>query len=151
MTVAPGQVIFSQGDRSNAFYLVQDGEVQMSLTPERDADDDRAPALIPVRKYIAGDCFGASGLIEGAEGAEAYRRNTATALTTVKLKIIPHKHFSVMLKDDAFLKAGLQATELYSNKMQAAAQNDGLARGVLVPTEIFDEMEDEVVAKAMKR
>ena len=104
--MGPGETIFSQGDRSGAFYLIEKGEVQMSLTPTRDdydEDDDSEPAAVLVRKYGPGECFGASGLMAG----DGTRRNTATAISPVTLKVIPHKHFRVMLRDDNFLKAGL--------------------------------------------
>ena len=107
VTLAPGQVLFRQGDRSSAFYLIESGEVQMSITPAKEPgarDDETPPAPINVRQYKAGECFGASGLMAG----DSNRRNTATALGHVTLKVIPHNHFRVLLRDDQFLKAGLQ-------------------------------------------
>jgi len=66
-----------QGDRSGAFYLIERGEVQMTLTPAgADNDEDEEAVPIPVRKYKAGECFGASGLLPG----DSVRRNTATAV-----------------------------------------------------------------------
>lgn len=90
-----GEVLFNQGDRSSAFYLVESGDIQMSIKPLGD-NDAAASEAIPVRQYKAGDCFGASGLMPG----DSYRRNTATALGTVTLKVIPHSYFRVMLRDD---------------------------------------------------
>jgi len=103
-------VLYRQGDRSRSFYLVEKGEIEMSLIPDADALDASDDAgsggggdgggsggsggqtlsrAIPVRSYTAGECFGASGLMQGDE----FRRNTATAMTDVTLKVIPHKHF----------------------------------------------------------
>ena len=103
-------MLYRQGDRSRSFYLVEKGEIEMSLIPDADALDasDNAGSggggdgggsggsggqtlsrAIPVRSYTAGECFGASGLMQGDE----FRRNTATAMTDVTLKVIPHKHF----------------------------------------------------------
>jgi len=133
--VAPGQTIYHQGDRSSSFYLIENGEVEMSLTPTRDdGDDDEPPSPIPVRKYGPGECFGASGLMAG----DGTRRNTATATSPVTLKVIPHKHFRVMLKDDNFLKAGLLSRNALQSKLEQNAR-------------IFDENDDEVVQRTMRR
>ena len=93
-------------------HIVEKGEIEMSLIPDADALDAADDAgsggggdgggsggsggqtlsrAIPVRSYTAGECFGASGLMQGDE----FRRNTATAMTDVTLKVIPHKHFRV--------------------------------------------------------
>ena len=88
----------------------------MTLTPQKaddEGDEDVAP--IPIRHYKPGECFGASGLLPG----DSYRRNTATAVGPVTLKVIPHNHFKVMLRDDQFLKAGLQGAQaLHSKRRQ---------------------------------
>jgi len=108
--------------------------VQMSLRPDGEDEDDESPQEIPVRKYGIGECFGASGLMAG----DGTRRNTATALSEVTLKVIPHKHFRVMLRDDNFLKAGLQGASKLQHKMEANKK-------------MFDEMDDEVVLKSMRK
>jgi len=150
LTVPPGEVIFRQGDRSSAFYLIESGEVQMTLTPAETEDEAEEEAMpIPIRRYKPGECFGASGLLPG----DGYRRNTATAVGAVTLKVIPHNHFRVMIKDDSFLKAGLQAAQVLHSKRQQAEQAGGteLAKGVTIAGEIFDELEDEVVMKTMRK
>ena len=45
--LAPGGVLFRQGDRSSAFYLVESGEIEMSLVPD---DAEEGDAAIPVRR-----------------------------------------------------------------------------------------------------
>ena len=95
---------------------------------------------IPVRSYTAGECFGASGLMQGDE----FRRNTATAMTDVTLKVIPHKHFRVLLKDNHFLKAGLHATNVLRAKEEQAGSKRR-AEGY------NDEEDDEVVMRAKRR
>jgi len=135
VNVAPGEVIFRQGDRSSAFYMIESGHVEMSLTPTReDDDDDDEPTPVPIRKYGPGECFGASGLMAG----DNTRRNTATAITPVTLKVIPHKHFTVMLRDNNFLKAGLLSTNALMEKLEKNAK-------------IFDELDDEVVQRALRK
>jgi len=102
----PGETLFRQGDRSGAFYVIESGEIEMTMTS---VDDGKA---VPLRRHRAGDCFGASGLISG----DSYRRNTATAVSAVTLKAIPHTKFRVMLRNDAFLQAGLKASDLLHEK-----------------------------------
>ena len=69
--------------------------------------------------------------------------------------MIPHNHFEVMLRDDKFLKAGLQANDVLHHKWKEA-QSHGVdataaARAGLLPSEIADELDDEVVRKAKMR
>jgi CRP-like cAMP-binding protein len=149
----PGDVIFNQGDRSDAFYLVESGAVQMSLMPAIDfgeadgtgSGEDLEP--IPVRQYQPGDCFGASGLLPG----DNVRRNTATAIGEVTLKAIPHNHFRVMLRDDKFLKAGIQANDVLYRKWKESNAHPEANASELVTGEIADELLDEVVQKAQRR
>ena len=113
----------------------------MSLTPvaaEGEDEPDEEPALIPVRQVKTGECFGASGLMPG----DNYRRDTATAVGKVTLKVIPHNHFKVMLRDDQFLKAGLQANDTLHAKKMLAGQF-GREGNDLIANEIYDELEDE--------
>jgi hypothetical protein len=78
------------------------------------------------------------------------RRNTATAVGPVTLKMIPHNHFRVMLRDDSFLKAGLQAAQTLHTKRRQAEEAGVLAKGMYIPSEIFDELEDEEVQKLLR-
>jgi len=139
LKLRPGEILFRQGDRSSAFYVIESGEVQMTLTPATDDNDPEAAESIPTRKYHAGECFGASGLMPG----DSYRRDTATAVGPVTLKVIPHKHFHVMLRDDKFLKAGLQASSVLHSKRRQAEE--------LSQLDEIDEQDDEVVQRAMRK
>lgn len=67
--------------------------------------------------------------------------------------MIPHGHFRVMLRDDKFLKAGLQgSTRLHSKrKMAEAVGGIELAKGVYGSVGETDEMDDEVVLRAMRK
>lgn len=52
----PGEVIFKQGDRSSSFYVVEEGQVEMAISPivaDDDGEDTPAPRLIPVRRCVA--------------------------------------------------------------------------------------------------
>jgi len=168
LKLQPGEVIFKQGDRSSAFYLVESGTVQMSLVAEEAGGgsggnggsgsaggssgvDGASNEAIPVRQYTSGDCFGASGLLPG----DNMRRNTATAIDEVTLKVIPHNHFRVMLRDDKFLKAGLQANDVLHHKLKEAHAHGVNAStpggSELLASEIADELDDEIVRKAQRK
>ena len=112
-----------------------------------DESHDDSPEPIPVRRYQPGDCFGASGILPG----DNFRRNTATAIGEVTLKAIPHSHFRVMLRDDKFLKAGLQANDVLYHKWKEANAHPEANASELVTGEIADELLDEVVQKAQRR
>ena len=144
VTLQPGEVIFKQGDRSSSFYVVEEGQVEMSVSPvvaDDDGEEMPAPTPIAVRRYAAGDCFGASGMLEG----DNFRRNTATAITPVTLKVIPHKRFKVMLRDDSFLQVGLQASSVLRQKKERGI------RGVTIASGLYDDQDDEIVQKALRR
>jgi len=149
VTLEAGQVLFRQGDRSSAFYLVESGAMQMSLTPAAEEPGAESPPSVPTRQYTAGECFGASGVMPG----DNYRRDTATAIGKVTLKVIPHHHFRVLLRDDQFLKSGLQANEVLHSKRQMAEAYGASseARSELLSSEIDDELADEVVMKTMRK
>jgi len=65
---AQGATIFAQGDPSAAVYVIEHGEVAISVGQGRDA--------VEVARLHAGDLFGESGVLEGRT-----RAATATALT----------------------------------------------------------------------
>ena len=85
---APGQTVFSQGEKAESFFLVDSGTVQMGFVTA----DGR---LLPVRQYPAGSMFGASGLL--AATGDNVRRCTATAIEPTVLRAVPHARFQVNL------------------------------------------------------
>mmetsp|Transcript_35539 Transcript_35539/g.104413 ORF Transcript_35539/g.104413 Transcript_35539/m.104413 type:complete len:275 (-) Transcript_35539:103-927(-) len=130
VSFAPGETIFRQGDPSDSFYVLESGEVEMSLVPASEEDEPSAP--VPVRTCTAGETFGASGLLPG----DNVRRNTATALSPVVVKVMPVKLFKAMVREDGFLQAGLKASGSY---VEARAVSE------------LDETLDAEVQKAMAR
>ena len=70
---AQGATIFAQGDPSAAVYVIEHGEVAISVGQGRDA--------VEVARLHAGDLFGESGVLEGRT-----RAATATALTPCTLR-----------------------------------------------------------------
>ena len=98
----PGDVVFRQGEEGKHFFLVDAGKVQMSYT----AEDGR---LLPTRVHARGAVFGASGLLDGAEGADgAPRRNTAVALEETTLKVVPHASFKKLMVANPLIQEGLR-------------------------------------------
>ena len=82
--------------------MVDAGKVQMSYT----AEDGR---LLPTRVHARGAVFGASGLLDGAEGADgAPRRNTAVALEETTLKVVPHASFKKLMVANPLIQEGLR-------------------------------------------
>ena len=60
-----------------------------------------------------------------------------------RLKVIPHKHFQLLMKDNHFLKAGLHAKHVLSKKQeQKATAGRGLDE---------DEETDEIVLKQRRK
>ena len=66
------------------------------------------------------------------------------------LKVIPHNHFRVMLKDDQFLKAGLEATGVLQKKAEEA-HGEHAAGGADRGGGTFSFDDDEILAKARRR
>mmetsp|Transcript_34556 Transcript_34556/g.114443 ORF Transcript_34556/g.114443 Transcript_34556/m.114443 type:complete len:728 (+) Transcript_34556:56-2239(+) len=130
VSFAPGETIFRQGDPSDSFYVLESGEVEMSLVPASEEEEPSAP--VPVRTCTAGETFGASGLLPG----DNVRRNTAIALSPVVVKVMPVKLFKAMVREDGFLQAGLKASGSY---VEARAVSE------------LDETLDAEVQKAMAR
>ena len=97
--VKKGEVVFSQGEPAESFFLVDRGAVQMSY---RTADGRQLPS----KTHRAGDAFGASGLLVGMSSAT--RRDTAIALVDTTLKVIPHARFGTLMRQDSMLAEGLR-------------------------------------------
>jgi CRP-like cAMP-binding protein len=69
VTYADGERIFSQGDRGDEMYIVQDGEVEIVLT----ADDGTVVSLVTLER---GDFFGEMAVLEGAPRTASARAHT---------------------------------------------------------------------------
>jgi CRP-like cAMP-binding protein/Fe-S-cluster-containing dehydrogenase component len=92
---APGQVICSQGDAADSFYLVRIGFVKVS---------EKYPGGELVLAYLSrGDYFGEIGLLGGG-----VRTATCTALDHVELVRISDADFHEMVKRFPSVRQGLQ-------------------------------------------
>jgi CRP/FNR family transcriptional regulator len=81
-TYDAGEVIVRQGEHGIGFYLVAEGEVEVS-------QDGR-----PLRTLWAGDFFGELALLE-----ETPRTATVTALTQTRCLLLPRWHFRALLQE----------------------------------------------------
>jgi len=97
VSLSRGEVLFSQGEMAEAFFVVDSGAVQMAYR----TSDGRQ---LPVRTHRAGDVFGASGLLAG----DGTRRDTAIAIEPTVLKAIPHSRFQTLMRQDSLLAEGLR-------------------------------------------
>jgi cAMP-dependent protein kinase regulator len=88
--VAPGQAVFRQGDRPDAFYVVRRGLLQIV---EEDAEDGTERTL---RTLGRGDSFGELGLLQGAP-----RAATVRALDDAQLFQVDKGTFDELLADAA--------------------------------------------------
>lgn len=61
------------------------------------------------------------------------------------VQVIPHKHFKVMLQDDSFLQVGLQGSSVLRQKKERGLRGLSIARG------LYDDQDDEIVKKALRR
>ena len=61
------------------------------------------------------------------------------------MQVIPHNRFKVMLKDDSFLQVGLQASDVLRQKKERGIRGLSIARG------LYDDQDDEIVKKALRR
>lgn len=104
-TLSRGEVLFRQGERADAFFLVESGGIQMTM---RTADGRQLPS----RTHRAGQVFGSSGLLAN----DGLRQDTATALEPTVLKAVPHAHFNSLMREDSHFAEGLRrAGSLNSN------------------------------------
>lgn len=95
-----GDVIFQQGDRPDAFYLVEEGTVE--------AMREDPPGTIAERRIVrAGDFFGRRSLME-----YGLRRATATAVLDARLLTASSADFGTLLAMFPRLRERLQGTEV---------------------------------------
>jgi NADH dehydrogenase len=96
--VEPGDVLFRQGDRSETFFVVEEGTIELT---RRDAAGN-----VQFREELAaGSHFGEGSLIR-----DRIRTTTAVAKTAARLLVIGPKDFSSLLASCAWLRQALQET-----------------------------------------
>jgi CRP-like cAMP-binding protein len=108
VTLAPGDVLFDQGEESDGLYIVITGIVRIYLT----ADDGREATISLLED---GEMIGEIALLDGLP-----RSAGAAALTETKLVFIPHRPFCDLL--DGSTKLARQVMLMLCERLRAANQ-----------------------------
>ena len=91
---SPGDVIFSEGDTGDLYYVILDGEVRLEV------------GGLPIRTAHAGEAFGEMALLD-----DSPRSATAIADSNCRLYAITAKRFEEMVEETPyFLKPMLEMT-----------------------------------------
>lgn len=106
VTLAPGDVLFDQGEESDGLYIVITGIVRIYLT----ADDGREATISLLED---GEMIGEIALLDGLP-----RSAGAAALTETKLVFIPHRPFCELL--DSSTKLARQVMLMLCERLRAA-------------------------------
>jgi NADH dehydrogenase len=96
--VEAGEVLFRQGDRSETFYVVEEGVIELTRL-------DAAGCVAFREELPAGSHFGEGSLIR-----DRIRTTTATAKTPARLLVIGPKDFSSLLASCSVLRQALHET-----------------------------------------
>lgn len=93
--VHAGEVLFAEGDRTDALYIVLDGEVEVSQYERRRVHE--------IRRLGRGELFGMRSLIEGRR-----RSATCTAATDGTVGVLPLQVVTLLLNQSAPLAYAFQ-------------------------------------------
>ncbi|MGI8852943.1 MAG: cyclic nucleotide-binding domain-containing protein [Methyloceanibacter sp.] len=93
VTLAPGEVVFAQGDKGDKMYVIRSGEVEI----ERDGK--------VVEKLTDGGIFGEMALIDGSP-----RAATTRAKTTCEVAPITEKTFLFLVHETPFFAIAVMRT-----------------------------------------
>lgn len=108
------QAIFRAGDAGNAMYIIESGEVRISINAE-DGNE------ITIAKLTPGEFFGEMSILDGQA-----RAAHATATTASRLGMLSRKHFLGFLQDNS--EVGLGMLSALANRLRAT--NELLQRRV---------------------
>lgn len=85
-SIQPTEVVIRQGDQADRFYVIVDGEVEVTQVPAEAAGQSAEPVVL--RRMGAGEFFGEIGLLSGVP-----RTATVTALTDGQLLALERQPF----------------------------------------------------------
>ena len=88
---APGETICRQGEPGEAFYIIKDGQIEVSTA-------DGQGRSVPIRKMAAGDFFGEMSLLTGEP-----RSATVTALKETDVLVMNKEDMRCMLEENSQL------------------------------------------------
>ncbi len=125
------EVLFRQGDLSAAFYVIEEGEMELVQR------DDNGKAVI-VERLGPGEHFGEGSLLHGRE-----RRTTALATKPTKLLVLSAPVFDEIARSWSHLRHGLESTS-----RRFAQATEILPRGV--PEEILARPCSEIMKTPVK-
>jgi len=107
--VAAGDVIMTQGDEGDAYYIIDEGEAKIMRT-DPFTDETKQVALI-----AAGDAFGEESLIQGG-----YRNATVIMTTPGKLLVLSKSDFDELVSSS--MVSEITAEEAYSQMQNEQKQ-----------------------------
>ena len=105
----PDQKLFRAGDAGNAMYLIESGEIRISVTASDGHD-------ITVAELSPGDFFGEMAMLDGQA-----RSANATAVNEARLASLSRKHFMAFMENNSEV-----ALEMLSALAQRLRQTDEL-------------------------
>jgi len=88
---APGETICRQGEPGETFYIIKDGQIEVSTA-------DGQGRSVPIRKMAAGDFFGEMSLLTGEP-----RSATVTALKETDVLVMNKEDMRCMLEENSQL------------------------------------------------
>ncbi len=118
MAMQPGQVIIRQGEAADLFYVVAEGEVEVTQSDERAAH--AAPRVL--RRLSRGQFFGEIGLLSGVP-----RTATVTAVSGGKLVTLQKEEFLELVSTGPGLTYSLLNLHRGTNAGGGDATADGMA------------------------
>ncbi len=99
VSYAPGQVIFTEGDRADVMYVVQSGEVEVKYRGRQ------------IETLGEGNIFGEMSLI-----SEEPRAATVTAITEVRVVPIDLKRFMFLVEETPYF--AVQVMKIMSSRIR---------------------------------
>lgn len=126
---AAGEILIRQGVWRGALFIIRTGIVQISLEPEAGTDDEEARPALPLRRLVAGECFGEMSLITGHAPSA-----TARALTDGEVWTLDQESFSRLVTAQPELSRNintiLSERLLHTNRQQVAEKPAQVIVGV---------------------
>ena len=141
-----GSMVYQQGDAADHFYIVNNGDLEMSVTTQDGTS-------VRVKRLKGGDHFGYDALLSNNHDA------TVTCLTDVELTVVPQSEMRLAQNSDAYLDSTVKAqhdrrSELRKKArkgeaqilpmMAAAARKSEKGSGSKTEVEQYQRMVDEM-------
>lgn len=126
---AAGEVLIHQGVWRGALFIIRTGIIQISLEPEAGIDGGDPKLPLPLRRLLAGECFGEMSLITGHAPSA-----TARALTDGEVWTLDQESFARLVTAQPELSRNintiLSERLLHTNRQQVAEKPAQVIIGV---------------------